>query len=165
MNIQWYLSPGETRRFANTCEAVIRNVGRATKTATEQACREILEASLAQVPRDTNTLASTGFYKVLRRSARSGYVYEGVVGYAGEALYGAEHDAINPRTSMPASSYAMIVHEDLSAYHPSGKAKFLEDPAREYGANNFSRVAETHWKMALETSSSGGVSYIPTESD
>ena len=165
MNIQWYLSPGEARKFANTCEAVIRNVGRASKSATEQACREILEASLAQVPRDTNTLASTGFYEVQRRTVRSGYVYEGVVGYAGEALHGAGHDSVNPRTGALASSYAMIVHEDLSAHHPTGKAKFLEDPARAYGERNFSRVAEAHWKAAIEVSDKGGISVIPTESD
>lgn len=30
------------------------------------------------------------------------------------------------------TSYAMIVHEDMHAFHPVGQAKYLEEPARIY---------------------------------
>lgn len=164
MNIHWYMSPKDARNFANSCEAVIRNVDRGTKAATEQACREVLEESLKQVPRDTGTLASTAFYEVSRRTARKGYVYEGTIGYAGAAGAGFKHDAVNPRTGKPASSYAIIVHEDLTVAHPGGgKAKFLEDPLRAYAANRFARVAEAHWAYAIESTSSGGQMILPTE--
>lgn len=162
MNIQWYISKGDVNSFARSIEAVIRNVGRGTKAATDQACREILEASLAQVPRDTGTLANTGFYEVIRRAAVKGYSYEGIIGYAGAVGSGFSRDAVNPKTGKAASSYAVIVHEDLTSAHLAGKAKFLEDPIREY-ASRFPRVAERHWSYALERSSAGGLSYIPTE--
>ena len=37
-------------------------------------------------------------------------------------------DKVNPATGQKASEYAVSVHEDLSARHANGKAKFLEDP-------------------------------------
>ena len=163
MRIDFYLSNNEANRFASSCEAVIRNVGRATKTATTQACQEILEESLKQVPRDTGALASTGFYDVSRRMATKNYTYEGVVGYAGQAGSGVSHDRLNPKSGVAVSEYVMRVHEDLSASHPGGgKAKFLEDPVRAYAAGRFKRVAETHWNNAIHLSGSGGVSIIPT---
>lgn len=60
-------------------------------------------------------------------------------------------DRINPKSGLPVSAYSVIVHEDLSMPHPrGGKAKFLEDPVREYGQAKFQRVAETHWRWAIE---------------
>ena len=41
------------------------------------------------------------------------------------------------------------VHEDLSAYHSTGKAKFLEDPVREYAKENFPRTVFTYAKESL----------------
>lgn len=163
MRVDFYLSPAERGRFASSCEAVLRNVDRATKAGTEQACREILDESLKQVPRDTGTLASTAFYEVQRRMATKNYTYEGVVGYAGQAGSGMSRDRINPKSGTAASQYAMRVHEDLSAMHPNGgKAKFLEDPVRAYAATRFKRVVETHWVNAIQLSDRGGVSIIPS---
>ena len=159
MRLDFYISPKEHDKFASAMEILLRNVDRGTKAATTQACEEILEASLEQVPRDTGTLASTAFYTVQRRMATKNYTYEGTVGYAGMAGFGYSHDKFNPKSRSNASSYAFIVHEDLSALHPNGgKAKFLEDPVRAYAEGRFSRVAETHWKYAIE----GGQAYIPT---
>lgn len=158
MRVDFYISPNEQRKFASSLEVLLRNVGRATKSGTEQACREILEESLAQVPRDTGTLASTAFYTVQRRAGVKGYTYEGIVGYAGMAGAGYSNDRVNPKSRAAASAYAFKVHEDLSAFHPNGgKAKFLEDPVREYAASRFKRVAETHWRYAIE-----GQTFIPT---
>jgi len=162
MRVDFYISAPQLDAFAASCEAVIRNVGRATKAGTELACKEILEESLKQVPRDTGTLASTAFYDVQRRLATRNYTYEGTVGYAGMVGAGASHDKLNPKSRVNASSYAVQVHEDLTAEHPNGgKAKFLEDPVREYGNRHFSRVAEEHWKWAIEQSQAGGTSFIP----
>lgn len=163
MRVDFYISGAEHRRFVASCEAVIRNVGNATKSGTEQACKEILEESLRQVPRDTGTLASTAFYEVTRRMATKAYTYEGVIGYAGAVGAGFSHDRLNPKSRAMASSYAVRVHEDLSASHPNGgKAKFLEDPVRDYGSSRFRRVAETHWRWGIEMSDAGGTSFVPT---
>ena len=163
MRIDFYIAESEARRFKSSCEAVIRNVGRGTKTATTQACTEILQESLKQVPRKTGTLASTGFYEVRRRTNVKGYNYEGIIGYAGMAGSGVSHDRVNPVTGKPASSYSAVVHEDLAMVHRNGKAKFLEDPVREYGARNFKRVAETAWRYAIESTDAGGTMIIPQE--
>ena len=162
MNIQFFISPGEKDRFANATEAVIRNVGRGTRAATEQACTEILADSLAQVPVNTGALASTAFYRVQRRGDVKGYNYEGIIGYAGAAGTGYSSDTVNQKTGALVSTYATIVHEDLEAKHPVGKAKYLEDPVRAYGQRSFSRVAEKHWKFALDAAN-GSASAVPRE--
>lgn len=154
MRVAFRIGSNDLKNFVGSCEATIRNVGRATKSGTEQACSDILNNSLNQVPRETGTLASTGFYDVSRRTDIKGYTYEGTVGYAGMTGIGVQHDAINPKSGAPASTYAVVVHEDLMAIHPTGKAKFLEDPVRAYGADKFTRVAETHWAKAIKQSRS-----------
>ena len=162
MRLSFYISKAESKKFASSLEVVLRNVGTATRKATEQACKEILEESLKQVPKDTGTLASTGFYDVSRRMATKRYTYEGVVGYAGMAGAGYSRDKLNPKSGSMVSDYAVRVHEDLNASHPNGgKAKFLEDPVRAYADANFKRVATENWRYAIERSSSGGTSYIP----
>lgn len=152
MRINFYISGDQLKKYAASCEAVIRNVGTATKNGTDQACREILEESLKQVPRDTGTLASTAFYEVRRSGTTKRYTYEGVIGYAGMGGLGARRDALNAKSHAMASSYAVKVHEDLNAVHiGGGKAKFLEDPVRDYGRMHFKRVAEKHLRHALST--------------
>lgn len=151
MRIQFHISKTELNKFERSTEAVVLNVDTATKRATEQACREILEESLAQVPRDTGALASTGFYEVERNMGTKHYTYQGTIGYAGTAGKGAAYDKLNPKSRSKVSDYAVRVHEDLTAKHPNGgKAKFLEDPVRAYGSSNFKRVAETNWRYAIE---------------
>lgn len=108
--------------FENFLEVNISKVLRGTKRATKAACEEILANSLDQVPRDTNTLADSAFYEVLGSYSN----FTGIVGYGGNG------DPVNPRTLQPASYYMIAVHEDLSAHHPTGKAKFLEDPVNDY---------------------------------
>lgn len=40
-------------------------------------------------------------------------------------------------------SYGIFVHENLEAHHPTGQAKFLEQPAREMGnSQEFTRIAK-----------------------
>jgi len=131
--------------FEAQCEAAIRNIGEGTKKATIAACEEILGNSMAEVPKDTYTLLMSAFYEVSRRTdtAASTWAYEAIVGYGGNG------DPINPKTGRRASSYMVKVHEDLSAYHPTGKAKFLEDPVREYARENFPRTVFTYAQESL----------------
>ena len=141
MRGQFTFSKKEVSQFGDRCEASIRNVFRGTKKATEAACQEILSNSMAEVPKDTHTLLMSAFYEVSRRRIKV-WAYEAVIGYGGNG------DPINPRTGQPASTYMVDVHEDLTARHPVGKAKFLEDPVREYANNNFKR---TVFKYASES--------------
>lgn len=129
------------RNFDNVCEATITKVGRGTRKATVEACNVISEASLNQVPRDTGTLALSQFWEVTGHW-RSGWT--GTIGYGGNG------NPINPKTGKPASSYMVAVHEDMSAVHPTGKAKFLEDPLRDYARDNFPRTVIKHVQDALD---------------
>lgn len=135
---------GELANFEAQCNIAIRNVGRGTKKATEAACQEIMSNSMEQVPKLTKTLLASAFYEVSRRTdAASTWSYEATLGYGGNG------DPVNPNTGRPASSYMVAVHEDLDALHLTGKAKFLEDPVREYANNNFSRTVFKYAKESL----------------
>lgn len=112
----------EYSEFARSLQVLLSKVERGTKKATRQACEEILAESLRQVPKDTNTLAKSAFY-VIQGKYRN---FTAIIGYGGNG------DPINPKTGRAASDYMVVVHEDLQARHPVGKAKFLEDPVREY---------------------------------
>lgn len=125
--------------FNNKCNVAINRVGNGSRKALQAACEEILNNSLEQVPIDTSTLLSSASWTITGHW-RTGW--EANIGY------GIEYDPINPKTGKPASYYAMYVHEDLSAVHPRGKAKFLEDPVREYAAEKFPR---TVFKYAQES--------------
>lgn len=127
--------------FTSACEATITKVGKNTRKATIKACKEISAESLQQVPRSTGTLALSQFYSVTG-SYRIGWT--GVVGYGGNG------DPINPLTGQHASDYMVAVHENIDAFHPIGKAKFLEDPIRNYAAENFPRTVIKYISEALE---------------
>ena len=118
--------------FKARLNAAIDKVDRGTKKATIEACQEILADSLEEVPRDTNNLANSAYYEV-----QGAYK-----NFTGEVGYGGNDDPISPKTGQKASEYALIVHEDLNADHPVGKAKFLEDPVRRY-ASKFVRKTVT----------------------
>ena len=135
--------------FEAQCEAAIRNLGNGTKKATTAACQEILGNSLAEVPKDTYTLLMSAFYEVSRRTdtSASTYAYEAIIGYGGNG------DPVNPKTGRRASSYMVEVHEDLSVYHPTGKAKFFFFSVREYARENFPRTVFTYAQESLATMS------------
>lgn len=139
----------ELDKFDARCEAAIRNVFRGTKKATVAACVEILRESKRQVPKGTLTLYSSAYFEVSRRTdtAKTTWAYEATIGYGGNG------DPINPKTGVPASSYMLAVHENLDALHPVGKAKFLEDPVREYATRNFKRNIFTYAQESLASMS------------
>lgn len=111
------------KRFYRALEATVDRVGRGTKKATIEMCREIMDESLKQVPRETNTLAKSAFYEVVG-DYKTGFT--GIMGYGGNG------NPVNPLSGERASEYMVVVHEDLQARHAIGKAKFLEDPIRAY---------------------------------
>ena len=114
--------------FEKKLNAALSRVNRGSYEAIKHACETIKEMSLKQVPRDTNTLANSFFYEIAgsQINSRLQEEYSAIIGYGGN------NDPINPKTDRRASEYMIVVHEDLSAYHPIGKAKFLEDPVRAY---------------------------------
>lgn len=144
MNVTFNLSASQLYKFTGKLEATLRNVERGTKSGTEAACKEILEASIAQVPKDTGTLAASAFYEVERREDVKGYKYQGIIGYGGHG------DPTNLKTGHQASEYMLAVHEDLYAYHENGKAKFLEDPVLEYG-DRFPNTVATYIEDYVRT--------------
>lgn len=127
--------------FDASCEVTLTKIGRNTRKASEKACRVISEESLRQVPRDTDTLASSQFWNVTGNYR---------VGWTATIGYGGNGNPINPKTGKPASSYMAVVHEDLTAHHPIGKAKFLEDPVRQYAKENFPRTVMQYVQDALK---------------
>lgn len=131
--------------FTARCEFAIRNIDRGTKKATIAAAEEIMNESKRQVPKLTETLLASAFYEVTRRTDTSAttWAYEALLGYGGNG------DPINPLTGEPASSYMVVVHENLDVYHPVGKAKFLEDPVREYADKNFKRTVFKYVRESL----------------
>jgi hypothetical protein len=133
------------KNFEAQCQVAIQNVGRGTRKATEEACIEIMNESKRQVPKMTRTLLLSAFYEVSRRTDTSAasWVYEAILGYGGNG------DPVNPITGRPASEYMVAVHEDLDAIHTTGKAKFLEDPVRQYASKNFARTVFKNVKESL----------------
>jgi len=146
MRVKMDISSSELSQFDFACMAVMRNIGTGTKKATIAACEEILDMSRAQVPKDTWTMLSSAFYEVKRRSDVAGYSYQGIVGYGGNG------DPVNPKTGKRASSYMVKLHEDMSAPHVNGKAKFLEDPVREYAEGKFYRTIFQYAAEAIAAS-------------
>lgn len=142
---EFSVSKQDINTFAATCEFAIRNIGRGTKKATEAAAKEIMDESKRQVPKLTETLLASAFYEVTRRTdtAATTWAYEALLGYGGNG------NPINPVTGKPASSYMVVVHENLDVFHPVGKAKFLEDPVREYADKNFKRTVFKYAKESL----------------
>lgn len=135
----------DIKSFEATCEFAIRNVYRGTKKATIAASEEIMAESKRQVPKLTETLLASAFYEVTRRTdtAATYWAYEALLGYGGNG------NPINPVTGKPASFYMTAVHENLKVWHPVGKAKFLEDPVREYANKNFKRTVFKYAKESL----------------
>lgn len=107
----------EFSAFKRKVEATISAVG-ATKSDIIEATNALAADSLSEVPRQTHTLADSCFTEIIETP----FGITGVVGYGGNG------DPINPISKKPASYYMVKVHEDLSAVHPIGKAKYLEDP-------------------------------------
>ena len=134
MRVEVTMEPGSLAEFEARCQVAIRSIGNGARYATEAACQEIMADSEIEVPKDTWTMMSSGFWEVHKRSDVGGSRFEGIIGYGGNG------DPVNPKTGQAASTYMVALHEDLSKYHPNGKAKFLEDPVRRYAQGRFYRT-------------------------
>lgn len=132
------------KEFEANCNIVVSKLGSGSRKALQEACNEILGESMAQVPLDTSTLMLSAFWEITGHYKTG---WDAVIGYGGNG------DPVNPKTGKPASSYMVAVHEDLEAVHPIGKAKFLEDPIRDYAKERFPR---TVFKYAQESLSGFG---------
>lgn len=112
----------DPRKFIQRLDVVMDRVDRGTRKATVAAAQEIIDDSLDEVPRETDTLAKSVYYNI-DGTSKSGFSAE--IGYGGNG-------AINPKSGQFAADYMVVVHEDLQAIHPTGKAKYLEDPVKRY---------------------------------
>lgn len=79
----------------------------------------ILAASRPLVPVDTGALRASGY---VTEPVQEGNLLVVEVGYGGTA------SKINPKTGEPSGKYALMVHENLEAFHKVGMAKYLEIP-------------------------------------
>ncbi|MNO66695.1 hypothetical protein D3C76_574910 [compost metagenome] len=118
---------------AKNLQAAIGRVDRGTRKATIAACEDIKQKSLGMVPRDTDTLAKSFYYKVEGRYRN----------FTAELGYGGNGDPRNPRTGQRASEYMVAVHEDLQMPHRRGQAKFLEQAVRDYQAQFLTGAARS----------------------
>ena len=104
------------------------NTKQGAKKAVTAVARNIMAQSQSEVPRDTETLRDTSYIKEVETSGNKVSIN---LGYASP-----ETDKQNPESGEMASAYAMVVHETPGTppkggnYHPYGKWKYLEDPAR-----------------------------------
>jgi len=133
--------------FEHRVQAIIENVFTGSKASVNIACKEIMEESQIQVPKGTMTLAASGFYEVVKKKAKIGYWAR--IGYGNDT-------AVNPITGLLPSMYMVKVHEDTTANYKEGKAKYLEDPIREY-ALQFESAFIYQTKQALLYGSVGKV--------
>lgn len=117
----------------DSLDGILTKVGNGSRKALIQCLEDIQDESLRQVPIDTATLANSSYYAV-DGDYKTGWT--GRIGY-GEPNYR------NPNSGLPVKAYMMRVHEDLTIPHKIGKAKFLEDPIREYAAVKFPRTVFT----------------------
>ena len=163
MRVDFQFAESEHKKFKNACEVAISRVGNSSQTAVMEAAQEIMMESMSQVPKDTGTLARSAFIGVSRVDKLKSYRYGAVLGYGtyagiGDTSYlnGIEWiweptNPVHPKHGFRASAYAGRVHEDLTQPHRNGKAKFLEDPVRDWSSGKFARVAYKYWKQAIES--------------
>ena len=140
MRVMFDLRGKQLNEFYANCEAMVSKVGNGSREALVEACNVISEASLNQVPRDTETLALSQFWEVTG-NYKTGWIAN--IGYGGNG------DPVNPKTGKRASSYMLAVHEDLTAIHVHGKAKFLEDPIKDYARSRFPRTVFKYVQDAM----------------
>jgi len=97
-------------RFPNEVAAALKQEAELTMTESKR-----------EVPVDTGSLRNSGFVEEPRINGKQISVK---LGYGGVAT------KVNPKNGEVTTTYAVIVHEDLSAHHAVGNAKFLENPIK-----------------------------------
>lgn len=141
MNIKCGVNRKSCENVCNELYAMVQNVHYGAKWATEQACQDIMKMSLEQVPRLTGTLAESIGYTVEKQGSKR---FVGTVSYGNGGL-------INPEKGVSVSEYVVRQHEDLTLWHPVGKAKFLEDPCNEYASSGaYEQLVAEATRRAIE---------------
>lgn len=95
----------------------------------------IMAASQPLVPVDTAALRSSD-YVAEPEVLEGGRTVRVELGYGGPAA------KINPKTGESTDGYALVVHENLEAFHKVGTAKFLELPFNQATRGMDGRLAE-----------------------
>lgn len=140
MRVQIIATKSSVDKTIGVLDGIIRDVHYGAKWATEQACRDIEELSLREVPRGTDALADSIGHNVEKSGSK----------FIGSVFYGRD-GSVNPETGEPVSAYCLRQHEDLTFWHPVGKAKFLEDPLNAYAASDeYKRLMEEATRRAIE---------------
>lgn len=134
MRVSFNFPKEQLHAFNAACKTTLSKVGNGSRKALTAACEEILNDSLKQVPVASGALASTAGYTLSRDAYDA---WQAIIGYN---LFG---DAFNDRGESTAR-YALEVHENLSAKHLVGKAKFLEDPVRAYAMERYPRTISNY---------------------
>jgi hypothetical protein len=117
---------GGIQRVARELELAPSKVAAAALAGMLEHAQHVMALSQAQVPRGTGTLADSGYVGI---PISTRYTVTVPLGYGGA------NDKVNPISGESASTYAMPVHELVEIRHENGKAKFLEDPLNESGAD------------------------------
>lgn len=119
----------DDRAYRDYLRRLALEARRAMGAALRAEAERIMAASKRLVPVDTGALRASGRVE--------GPVWGGETVSVG-LLYGG-----------PAAPYAVYVHENLAARHPTGQAKYLEQPVNEATAGLGDRLAE-RLRRALE---------------
>ena len=115
--------------------AAMAQMGVKAEAALYQVAEQEMTESKKRVPVDLGNLKNSGHVQHPVRDAEGISVQMGFGGPAGSGNVGGQ-------TNKDDVGYAIVVHEDLEALHPSGQAKYLESVLRESAPYLLERIAK-----------------------
>lgn len=115
------LSKSEQKKLEVSLNKIVQRVHGKSKYKMAMIARDIMIESQAEVPQDTGALHDSAYVDQVKDTPE---------GFSIKFGYGGPNTRYNMKTKALTTEYMQKVHEDLTAYHPHGKAKFLEDPIR-----------------------------------
>ena len=119
MKITFSTSKKHTSKLSREFTRINKRLPWGLKKVALQEVKDIMEESLAEVPRGTGALADSAFIN----QDRKGNITFG---------YGGKNVRTNAVTGRATDEYMRAVHERLDYKHEQGKAKFLEDPVNRH---------------------------------
>lgn len=126
------------RRISDILEAYAEKAIQPLAAGLYREAQGIMAASKPLVPVDTGSLRASGY---VEEPVITGTSFEGkriTVNFG----YGGVASKINPKTGEPTGKYALIVHENLEAFHKVGIPKFLEIPFNAARTGMSARLAD-----------------------
>lgn len=121
--------------FVRDLRDYTRRVEQAVEAALYIEGEQLIADSKPLVPVDEGTLRSSGHAQLPEKDSAGDIVVE--VGYGGPAGSGNQGNETNSEDV----GYAVYVHEDMSAHHTVGQAKYLEQPFNERKKGYSERIA------------------------